>query len=357
MKARSELAAGLLAACLIWSGHGCSRGEEQEQGKTTVEFEPEETTLILLDDKRCTDRRCRTEPVVKKLKESLGNLHVVRHDWSSEECKRIFKREGLRHLPSFLFDGSVEQNAGYAKIKRYLVPTPGGRMKKLKYPTKFDPRAEICDNGLDDTGNGKVDCDDLACKGNVVCRDDKPRRLEVFVMSQCPYGTRALDSVEELLDAFERKIDFRVHYIASEKNGKFKSLHGQDEVDENIRELCAIKHYPKGYRYMKYIWCRNRKIKDKNWKACTGANGIKAEVIEKCASGEEGKELLGNDIKLAKSLGVTASPMWLANNRFLFHGIAPESIKQEFCKRNKGLKGCEKKLSSASPVPANAVCK
>ncbi|MBN2493784.1 MAG: hypothetical protein JXR96_04250 [Deltaproteobacteria bacterium] len=380
MTAREVLAFELLILSCALTFAACSQKEPPEQAGTTVEYEPgeagrsgpppptlsaqraaekaaEPVTLLVLEDRRCTDLKCQTGPVIAKLEQTFDDLRVVRHDWSSEECKRIFESEKLERLPAFLFDASAKGSKGHAKIRRYLATTGSGRMQRLRYPTDFDPRAEICDNGRDDTGDGKVDCADPYCKGKPVCRPDQPRRLEVFTMSQCPFGTRALDSMEEVLDAFERKIDFRVHFIASEKDGEFKSLHGQDEVDENIRELCAIEHYPKGYRYMKYIWCRNRKIKDKNWKACTGANGIRAETIEKCASGEQGKRLLAEDLKLAQSLGVKASPTWLANNRYLFHGIAPEAIKQELCKHNKGLEGCEKRLSSESPVPANAVCK
>jgi len=383
MKSSNLLALGLPAVILCspcWTG--CSQANDKQEGtRTTVEFEPKEaekggppppsvptetadnqakknlTTLIVLEDKRCTARECRPGPVIGKLKKTFGELKVVRHDWSSDECKRIFKVEKLRYLPVFLFDKSVKKNRGYARIKQYMVKSASGKMLVLKYPASFDPLAEICDNGKDDTGNGKVDCDDPTCKGTVICRKDEPKRLEVFTMSQCPFGTKALDSMEEVLNAFEDRIDFRVHYIASKRGDGFKSLHGQDEVDEDIRELCAIKHYPKNHKYMRYIWCRNRKIKDKNWKACTGGNGIEAEVIEKCFKGKEGKKLLAEDIKLAKELGVTASPTWLANNRFLYHAIAPESIKAEFCKHNKGLKGCEKRLSTESPVPANAVCK
>jgi hypothetical protein len=162
--------------------------------------------------------------------------------------------------------------------------------------------------------------------------------------------------MSEILEAFGRKIDFRIHYIASNTPKGLRSMHGQPEVDEDIRELCAIKHFPKSRRYMEYIWCRNRKIKSKDWKQCTGKKGIDATIIEKCFTGEEGKRLLREDLEFAKKLGITASPTWLANNRFLIHGIAPEAVKQQFCAHNEGLKGCEKKLSTKTPKP-EGVCK
>ena len=364
MKIRYFLLVMAVPIVLLHVASGCGKTEDEgKEQKTTVEFEPSEkpaqrkVNIIVLEDKRCTERDCEIAPVIKKLGKSFKGLHVERHDWSGEKCKKILEREGLKFLPVFLFDESVKENPDYKQMARYLVPTPLGDLLQLKYPAEFDPRAEICNNGKDDTGNGKVDCDDPACGSNAVCRDEVPARLDVFTMSQCPFGTKALDSMEEVLGALEGRIDFRIHFIAREKGDGFRSLHGQPEVEENIREICAIKHYPKNRRYMKYIWCRNRKIKDKNWKACTGKNGIDARVIEKCSTGEEGKALLREDIKLAGKLGIGASPTWLANNRFIFSALSPESIKQNLCKRNKGLKGCEKKLSNKSLVPAGSVCR
>ncbi len=374
MKERISRSAVLLTIIALVFCLGCNREKGEKQQKTTVEFEPSDTgkgpappklpqkaaareiTLIVLEDKRCTDRSCMTAPVIGKLQATIKGLKVVRCDWNTPKCKQTFEREGLKYLPAYLFDESVKSHPAYSKIARFLHPTPKGALKALRFPAEFDPKAEICDNGKDDTGNGLVDCKDPGCKKKVICRKEIPRRLEVFVMSQCPYGTKALDSMGEVLDAFQRKIDFRVHYIAGAKGDGFKSLHGQPEVDENIRELCAIKHYPKNYKYMDYIWCRDKNIKDKNWRACTRKNGIRETVIEKCSAGEEGKTLLREDIKLAKELGFGASPTWLANNRFEFHAIPPETIKQNFCKHNQGLKGCEKKLSTKSTTP-DGVCK
>jgi hypothetical protein len=317
---------------------------------------PEKARIILLEDKRCKDPECQTTRVIEKLGTILSGLEVVRHDWSEEECKALFDSEGLTHLPAFLFEPSIEMNPGYRRIARYLAATPKGRLKQLQTGASFDPRAEICDNGQDDTGNGLIDCRDPSCTGKVLCRQEIPERLDLFVMSMCPFGTMAMDSMSEVLDAFDRRIDFRIHYIADETDRGFRSLHGQPEVDEDIRELCAIKHFPKEYQYMEYIWCRNRQIKDKNWKACTGNKGIDAGVLQGCFAGEEGKALLSSDLKLAKQLGVGASPTWLANNRFLFHGIAPETVKQNFCRHNPTLKGCERKLSTTTPKPEGA-CK
>ncbi len=365
---------GLCALWILLPASGCTDKPQKSKPRATETLEPSSKTMaadfsspgkttpratgkmIVLVDRRCTSRRCHTKRTVHRLKRMAKGVTVVQLDYSSAKAKKIFAREGLTHLPAYLFEGPLSDAASGGRLSRFLKRTPKGKLRMLKVRADFDPRAEICDNRKDDTGNGQVDCADATCKDAVPCRAEVPKQLTLFVMSQCPYGIRALDAMFELLKAFNRKIDFRIYYIAQVKGEGFKSLHGQPEVDENIRGLCAIRHYPKRYKYMDYIWCRNRKIKDKNWKACTGTKtGIDAAVIERCASGAQGKELLRKNLQLAQKLKISSSPTWLANNRHLFHGIVPESIKQQLCKRNKALAGCEKRLSTKSPVP-DGVC-
>ena len=80
--------------------------------------------------------------------------------------------------------------------------------------------------------------------------------------------------------------------------------------------------------------------------------GIDAKVIEKCSTGPEGKALLTENVKLAKDLGIGASPTWLANNKNQFSGVAAEQIKKNFCAYNADLKGCAKTLSGDAKGPA-----
>jgi hypothetical protein len=309
--------------------------------------------IIVLNDRRCVE--CDTTVLESRLEQVFPNAVIVRLDYSSAEGKRVYAESGLQFLPAVLFDETIEGSSGYSEVQNYLIKA--GEYQSLRIGATFDPAAEICDNEKDDTGNGRVDCDDPTCTGKLVCREDIPEKLDVFVMSMCPYGTRALDAMEEVLENFP-DIDFDVHFIASyiESSDSFSALHGQPEVDENIRELCAIKHYPEDYKYMEYIWCRDENIQDTKWERCATENGMDAEVIKKCFEGEEGKNLLIEDIKIANELGIGASPTWLANNRYTFGGITAESVKTSYCMHNEGLAGCENTLSGQADVPAAGAC-
>ncbi len=311
---------------------------------------PVEVNIIVLNDKRCKDRAClRANGIVRSMQRLFPGAKIKKLDYSQPEGKKLFAEAKLKVLPAVLFDSSVEKASGYARIKRWL--RPAGQYKNLRIGAKFDPNAEICDNGKDDTGNGKVDCDDPSCKENMVCRKEEPKRLDLFVMSHCPFGIKALNAMKDVLDNFKGELDFHIHYIGRKKpDGTLSSMHGAKEVEEDKRELCAMKYYPKNHKYMEYILCRNKNIRSNDWKSCA-KNGIDAAKIEKCANGEEGKKLLAESMEFSKKLGFGASPTWLANNRFKFSALDAESVRRNICQHNKGMKNCDKKLNSKVKGP------
>lgn len=312
---------------------------------------PVKFPAMILSDTRC--KNCRPEMIERQLKSLFPGAEIRIVDWGTEEGKKLFAEHKLSKLPVMFFGKDVEKADNFPRIQRGLEQS--GDWLVHKQWGRFDPTKEVCDNQIDDTGNGKVDCADDDCKYAAACRKEEKKKLEVFVMSQCPFGVKALDAMKEVLEAFKKDIKFEVHYIADEEGEGFRSLHGQQEVDENIRELCAIKYYGKNYKFMDYIWCRNKNIRSDDWKACTGKEtGIDAAVIEKCSTGDEGKKLLREDIKIAQGLDVSGSPTWYANNLNRFSGLDPESIKSNYCRFNSGQAGCEKTLSGPDKTGAPA---
>jgi hypothetical protein len=178
------------------------------------------------------------------------------------------------------------------------------------------------------------------------CRKETPKTLDVFVMSQCPFGVQALNAMKEFLGAV-KDVKFSVHFIGETDptTGAITSMHGQAEVDDDLREICAMKYYPTSYKYMDFIWCRNANLKDTNWQKCATDNGMDAAKIKACAEGAEGKSLLSQDMKIAQNLGIGGSPTWLANNKYQFSGVAAAAIQTNYCKYNSAVAGCEKTLS------------
>jgi hypothetical protein len=131
-------------------------------------------------------------------------------------------------------------------------------------------------------------------------------------------------------------------------DGELSTMHGEGELAEDKREICAQEHYPQNYAFMDYVWCRNKNIRSEDWESCV-TGPIKADVIRNCAEGEEGTALLRASFEEAKALGFTGSPSWLLNNRYDLNGRDPEGIKTEFCTKNQEPE-CSNTLSKSTPA-------
>jgi hypothetical protein len=308
--------------------------------------------VTVVSDKRCQGRGCDARGFLAFVTRSFEGAQVTNLDYSDAKGKELFEKSGQKYLPIAVFGPSVEkEEEGYKRLKMRLAKMEGSDDLVFPLGRKWDPAAEVCDDGVDNTGNGKVDCDDEGCASNKICRSEIKNKLDLFIMSQCPYGALAGNAMSEVLKNFKndkQKIDFEVNFIGQDSGGKLSSMHGQPEVDEDLRQICAQKIYGKRYKFMDYVLCRNKDYKDPDWESCA-KGGISAAAIKKCAEGDEGKQLLTASFKKATDLGIGGSPTWLLNNKHDMRGRDPEAIKKAFCGKN-AVAGCDAKLTSG-PAP------
>jgi hypothetical protein len=328
--------------------------KDKPQACATIPEAPP-TTAIFLSDKRC--KECDIAQLEPRLKSELGGLTVKHVDYMSDEGKALYKTltaasPEFKTLPAVLFEAGVEKDTdGYAVIQPYLRKV--GEYQELKMGGSFDPTAEICDNTGDDDGDGLADCLDDGCKQSMNCRETKPKQLDLFVMSQCPYGAKALIAMQDVVDHFGNEMTLNVHFIGDLQGDTLTSMHGQPEVDEDVRERCAIEKYSKNHQYMKYLSCRSKDYRNTTWQPCAKEAGMDEKVIQACFDGE-GKALLKDSFAFAKSLNIGASPTFLANNKREFNAIDPSGIYAQFCQDNKDLAKCKETLKVTAPPPGSA---
>ena len=147
-------------------------------------------------------------------------------------------------------------------------------------------------------------------------------------MGQCPFSSKALNSIIEAKKEGKLAEDIKldVHYIAklvepckpcgdAEDLIKFQSLHGQPEIDEDIRQLCIKKYEPD--KLLDYLLLRNKDFGSADWETPAKQAGIDVEGIKRCSHNKEGKILLKEDIKKAEQLNITSSPTFRYENRIL----------------------------------------
>jgi hypothetical protein len=313
---------------------------------------PPAVAATLLFDSRCKDEEmCDTasqEAIVGNL---IPGVVFNRVDYVSDEGKRTFElvRAGteVSTLPLMVLESTVAaEPAAMERLSDYLTPFGGGYVLRLG---GWDPTVEICDNGADDNGDGAVDCADATCSPKPLCRPETKARLDLFVMSGCPFADRVLPEVDRFLDGFgrdEKAVSFAVQFIGENKDGELSSMHGAAEVAEDERMACAQKLYPAKYEFMKYVVCRARDFKAADWAKCVPKT-MDRKKIEKCAAGEEGRKLVADSFALADSMGMTGSPSWLLNNREDMQGRDAAAITEAFCEKNP-LPACKAALERAA---------
>lgn len=191
-------------------------------------------------------------------------------------------------------------------------------------------------------------------------KTDKPK-VELFVMSYCPYGTQMekgyLPAVKVLGDKIDSEIKF-VHYL----------MHGKKEGDENVLQYCIQKQYPE--KFESYLGCFLDKGEE-GVDSCLAANGLSKKDLNSCIVetdtkfgiskdlADESSYLSGRYPKFgideadAKKYGVQGSPTLVINGQKIEGaGRDSASILKTICSAfNVQPEECNSVLSPESPAP------
>ena len=216
-------------------------------------------------------------------------------DYSSPE--RAAKFPDLQFVPAYVLAATTEAKARLAnEIKAGLFAEKGGF---LVY-------------------------EDRQRNGFYASRPAKNDTLELFVMSHCPFGVMAENSV---LDAQKNKqlpegLKLEIHYIGDAKRDDkggwtFSSLHGQSEWEENARQLFIAKNFPD--KFEAYLLERNKDINSSDWQKAAKAAGVDDAKVT--AGFGAAKDLLAADFAATSGLGITTSPSFVVNGRNFMVGL------------------------------------
>ena len=142
---------------------------------------------------------------------------------------------------------------------------------------------------------------------------EKVLDMELYVMSQCPYGVQAMDGIIPAVEKFGGQVGLTIEYIGQKKpDGSLSSMHGEKEVQGNIDQLCA-RDQGDNAKYLKFLTCVNKDWRNipTNTDACAKEAGLDAAKLKECKDGAKGKELLSASFDKAtakQAIGSAASP-------------------------------------------------
>jgi hypothetical protein len=306
------------------------------------------------------------------------------------QVKRDFHPDCVRcHVTGFGYPSGYDMKGRQAHVKQVGCESchgPGGKHYKNPSPDNIlrkvrENRCEVCH---DQENSPEFDYDEYLPKvdhtkttqtaeAEAISPQEKVR-VELFVMSQCYFGMRAQNAMLPMIEQLGDKVDFQMHFIASDvedklkkqreeaseegslklknapekkkeapkqatpgcnatfeldPNAKFQSLHGQGEVDEDIRQLLILKEY--GLKVLlPYILERNKNIYA-DWKPVAKAHKIDVAKIEKGMEDGTGDAVFRANIKVTNDLGITASPTMRINGVYYNKPFEATPLQYAFC--------------------------
>jgi glutaredoxin len=162
--------------------------------------------------------------------------------------------------------------------------------------------------------NPPIEMKEIEKKPTETPKTEKPD-VKLFVMSFCPYGNQAEDLMKPVINLLKDKIDIQLNYIVSkDSSGKYTSLHGDQELNQDVREICVFK-YQKD-KFWDFVYKINEKCTSQNadtcWEQQAKDLGIDTEKIKSCQQ-TEANVLLAEEEKLVQQYGVSGSPQLFIN--------------------------------------------
>ena len=244
--------------------------------------------------------------------------------------------------------GEVKEKSGVYEFKLTIGESSAGQQYtsfitkdgKLLFTSGIDIGA-LAKPSVTPAPAKKVTCNDLN-------KADKPN-LTAFVVANCPFGlqmqrlfNKAIGEQPELATYLD------VKYIGSIENGKITAMHGDEEAQENLRQICIREEQPA--LYWPYVACYMKA--EGQSQSCLNSTGVDQTSLSGCtADAQRGLKYAQADFDMANKFNVTGSPTLILNNKdtvseFDFGGRVADAVKQIACCGSKTQPAfCNKALS------------
>jgi len=173
----------------------------------------------------------------------------------------------------------------------------------------------------------------------------------VFVMSFCPYGQQAENGLYPVVNLLGSKIKVELRYIVSKEGTSYVSLHGDNEVNEDVRQLCIAEAYSQ-----QTLWNYINKVNtdcslgniETCWLTAAQSAGIDSTTVQQCADTQKA-DLLDKEIAATESLGISSSPTIFINNQDYSGQRSADAFKTAICSAfNTAPSECSSDLNSTT---------
>jgi len=166
----------------------------------------------------------------------------------------------------------------------------------------------------------------------------------LYTMSYCPYGNQAEEVMYPVQKLLGKKVKIEPHYViysnyhgggpdyCLDKENKYCSMHGIEELNQDVRELCIYKYQPE--KFWDYLMEVNQKCSLQDirtcWEKTAKEKGIDTAKIIDCQE-KEVLTLLEKEAELNKKYNVLGSPTVIINEAEYKGKRSPEGYKNGIC--------------------------
>lgn len=185
---------------------------------------------------------------------------------------------------------------------------------KLLFPQAFDMSAQKNTTASNQNSNNNTQTQ------AAVQKTDKPM-LEAYVVSSCPYGLQMQRAFADAVkNAPAMASDVKIRYIGSISGGAITSMHGPEEAQENLRQICIREEQPS--RYWSYVSCYMKKTTSTasggmplgDSTGCQASTGVDSAKLSACVSDtSRGLAYAQKDFDLNTKYNVSGSPTLVLN--------------------------------------------
>lgn len=166
--------------------------------------------------------------------------------------------------------------------------------------------------------------------------------VQLFTMAYCPYGNQAEEGIKPAVELLGNKIQFEPHYVIYPnyggegyciENGAYCSMHGVQEINQDMRELCVWKN--DNSKYWPFVLAMNSQCNSKNadtcWESVAQGLGIDTTKVKSCQTSQSAT-MAAAELALNGKYGVQGSPTLVIDGQEVQpNSRTPEGFKQTIC--------------------------
>jgi hypothetical protein len=161
-------------------------------------------------------------------------------------------------------------------------------------------------------------------------------KVELYTMSKCPYCGEIMQDLAPALKNLAGAVEFRIAFVGRiSEQGELVSLHGPEEVEGDLVELCVQTLSPAALpEFLKCVGS-NRFMMFVGWNDCAKMLEIDEQAVKTCVEGNAAKESLRASFLEAKSRGVRGTPTLFIDNLSYEGDRTPEAFVKSLCEAAK----------------------